>query len=267
MRARQIASGGIAVMLIASSAAAQESARAPDPFYCGERDLGRYFYCDPAKHQRETTPEPVIDITPPISARDEVAAIRDELEELRAEAVLRPTQESVAAYIRFQREQLDRAGTFSDVWRRALWTDPSLDYNLQRPVSGISKRAWLDARKEDRQALMASLNDRYGLFYFFAASCSACTEFSPILRNFADTYGIAVKAVSIDGGPSAQFPNAVVDQGQMAKLGLGGSPTPALALFDTATNQVTPVAFGVVAQSELEERIFVLTQTNAGEDY
>jgi conjugal transfer pilus assembly protein TraF len=27
----------------------------------------------------------------------------------------------VIAYVRYQREQLDRASTFSDTWQRALW--------------------------------------------------------------------------------------------------------------------------------------------------
>ncbi|WP_081871702.1 conjugal transfer protein TraF [Parvularcula oceani] len=259
-----------ALVAIAPPAAAQASGGpiAPDTVYCGERKLGRYFYCDRPRRARESAPDVIESVSSsPLTAKEEVGAIQERLVELRAEAVLRPTTESVSAYIRFQREQLDRASTFSDVWRRALWSDPSLDYTLQRPVSGVSKRAWLDARKGDRNEILASLGDRYGLFYFYAASCSACQEFSPILRGFADAHGISVKAVSVDGGPSPHFPGAVLDSGQMAKLGLGGAPTPALALFDTETREVTPVAFGVVAQSELEERIFVLTRTDPGEDY
>lgn len=258
---------GAALTLLAAGLAAAQDVR-EDPLYCAERQLGRYFYCDRPERRSETPPDIIPPIVSPrLTATEEVASIREQLEELRAEAVLRPTHDSVTAYIRFQREQLDRASHFSDVWRRALWVDPSLDYTLERPVSGVSKRAWLDARREDRDAFLASLNERYGLFYFYAASCSACTEFSPILRGFADAYGLSVKAVSVDGGPNSYFPEAVTDQGQMARLGLGAAPTPALALFDTQTRSVTPIAFGVVAQSELEERLFVLTQMRPGEDY
>lgn len=259
--------GGMVLALALFSGAEAQEAR-PDTIYCGERKLGRYFYCDRSKPKRGEPPQVIEGVSSRSqTATEEVASIREELEELRAEAVLRPSTESVSAYIRFQREQLDRASVFSDHWRRALWMDPTLDYNLERPVSGVSKRAWLDSRKEGRTETLASLSERYGVFYFYAASCSACTEFSPILRSFADTHGITVKAVSVDGGPSPHFPNAVINRGEMAKLGLGGAPTPAVALFDTQTRQVTPVAFGVVAQSELEERIFVLTQTDPGEDY
>ena len=105
-----------------------------------------------------------------------------------------------------------------------------LDYTLQRPVSQLGKRQWLDARREDRDFVLANLGERYGLFYFFAASCSACTEFSPIMRAFADRHEISVKTVSLDGGLSPYFPDAVRDAGQMAALGLSGTPTPAVAL-------------------------------------
>ena len=254
--------------LIATPVHAQ-TGRSPDPLYCGERELGRYFYCDSQRQRQDEAPEPevTVGVSSKPSAREEVAEIRETLEELRAEAVLRPTSDSVAAYISYQREQLDRASHFSDVWRRVLWQKPDLDYTLVRPVSQMGKRNWLDARADDREQVLATLHERYGLFYFYAASCTACTEFSPVLADFAQKHQLSVKAVSTDGGANPHFASAVPDQGQMARLGLAGSPTPAVVLFDTETKAVMPVSFGIVAQSELADRIFVLTQTRPGEDY
>lgn len=268
INARLIVSGVLAALCLFIAAPSQAQEREPDPFYCGERQLGRYFYCGGERQETES-PEPavieVVSATP--SATEEVETIRGHLEELRAEAVLRPTPANVRAYVTFQREQLDRASTFSDAWRRLLWTEPALDYTLQRPVSQLGKRQWLDERRADRNIVLANLGERYGLFYFFAASCTACTEFSPILKAFAQRHEIPVKAVSVDGGPSPYFPDAVIDSGHMATLGLSGAPTPAVVLYDSHANKVIPVGFGIVSQSELEDRIFVLTQTVTGEDY
>jgi conjugal transfer pilus assembly protein TraF len=249
------------------SATAGEASPRQDPFYCAERSLGRYFYCASPLEEELPPAEAETTVTASPSATAEVEAIRTQLEELRAEAVLRPTPESVASYIRFQREQLDRASTFSDMWRRALWMDPSLDYNLERPASGFAKRAWLDGRKDERQQALAGLKDRYGLFYFYAASCSACQTFSPVLRGLADAHDLTVKAVSTDGGPSAAFPAWVRDSGQKERLGFADAPVPAVILFDSETKEVTPVAFGVTSQAELEERLFILTQKEPGADY
>jgi len=235
----------------------------PDDFYCGERKLGQWFYCAKPKPQ----PQAVQPSSPPQSAAERIASISKQLDELKAKAILDPTDENVIAYVRFQREQLDRASTFSDVWQRALWQNPDLDYTLQRPVSTVGKRAWLDNRKADRDSVLTNLGQRYGLFYFFAQSCGACELFSPILRWVTDSHRMAVMAVSMDGGPSREFPNYVVDSGQRARMGLQGNETPALVLFDTMTRRTIPVGYGILSADEIMDRIFMLTNTKVGSDY
>lgn len=235
-----------------------------DEFYCGERRLGQWFYCSkPRPSPRQGPPAAPAQS----SAVERMAAITRQLDELKARAILEPTEENVIAYVRFQREQLDRASTFSDTWQRALWQNPDLDYTLQRPVSTVGKRAWLDNRKADRDAVMASLSQRYGLFYFYAQSCGACELFAPILRSVADSHRLAVMAISMDGGPSREFPNYVVDAGQRARMGIPGNETPALVLFDTVTKRTIPVGYGILSADEIMDRIFALTNTKVGSDF
>lgn len=235
-----------------------------DNFYCGERRLGQWFYCSKPKPRQQDA-----SVTPPPerSAVERLAAITRELDELKAHAILDPSEANVIAYVRFQREQLDRASTFSDTWQRALWQTPELDYTLQRPVSSVGKRAWLDNRRADRDAVLATLSQRYGLFYFYAQSCGACDIFSPILRSVADSHNITVMAVSMDGGPSREFPGYVVDAGQRARMGISGNETPALVLFDTLTKRTIPVGYGILSADEIMDRIFALTNTKVGSDY
>ena len=235
-----------------------------DDFYCGERRLGQWFYCSKPQSRKEEA----AGVQPPErSAVEHLAAVTRELDELKARAILDPSETNVIAYIRFQREQLDRASTFSDTWQRALWQKPELDYTLQRPVSTVGKRAWLDNRRADRDAVLANLSQRYGLFYFYAQSCGACDIFSPILRSVADSHHITVVAVSMDGGPSRDFPGYVVDAGQRARMGVGGNETPALVLFDTLTKRTIPVGFGILSADEIMDRIFALTNIKIGSDY
>ncbi len=235
-----------------------------DPFYCGERRLGQWFYC--AKPKPEETPSPP-ERPKEERATDRIAAISRQLDELKALAILNPTEANVINYIRFQREQLDRASTFSDTWQRALWQNPDLDYTLQRPVSTVGKRLWLDNRQADRDAVLTNLGQRYGLFYFYAQSCGACEVFAPILRSVTDSHRMTVMAVSMDGGPSRDFPNYVVDSGQRARMGVPGNETPALVLFDTQTKRTIPVGYGVLSADEIMDRIFMLTNTKVGSDY
>ena len=98
----------------------------PDAFYCGQRNLGNWFYCSKPKARekvKEESPPPA----PAPSATMRLDAVTAELRELKARAILEPTPVNVGAYIRFQREQLDRSSLFADVWQRAVWQDPDLD--------------------------------------------------------------------------------------------------------------------------------------------
>jgi len=240
-----------------------EVAQDEDALYCKERRLGTWFYCTKPKEAPKTRAA-----VPQSPARERLAAIGTQLEELKARAILEPSAENVTAYVRFQREQLDRSSMFADVWQRALWQDPGLDYTLQRPVSTLGKRAWIDERKSDRDRVMGSLSQRYGVFYFFASSCGACDIFSPILKAVSDKYGLAVLAVSMDGGPSATFPGYMVDTGQYEKLGMGTErQVPALVLFDSVTKQPLPIGYGILSQDEIMDRVFQLTQVRVGSDF
>ena len=248
-----------------ASAGDRDAAQQGDDFYCGQRRLGQWFYCERPK-TKPRAPQASAQAQPQQSSVERLKAITRQLDELKARAILEPTEANVIAYVRYQREQLDRASTFSDTWQRALWQNPDIDYTLQRPVSTVAKRTWTENRSATRDRALARLGQRYGMFYFFAQSCAACEVFSPILRSVADSHRITVMAVSTDGGPSRQFPNYVVDSGQRARMGVPLA-TPALVLFDTVTRTTVPIGFGVMSADEIMERIFLLTNTKPGSDF
>jgi conjugal transfer pilus assembly protein TraF len=240
---------------------APEKGEAQDSFYCQERKLGYWFYCTRPKPPEQTAPAAAPNAT------NQLDAITATLRELKAKAILEPTPANVTAYIRFQREQLDRASLFSDVWQRAIWQDPELDYTLQRPVSTLGKRQWQDSRSAERDAIMAQLSQRYGLFYFFAQSCAACEVMSPIVQGVASRWKITVRAISTDGGPSRHFPGYTVETNQRTRMGLEPKITPAVVLWDALKNQPIPIGYGVMSADELQDRIFLLTSKDAGRDY
>ena len=233
--------------------------------------LGWHFYCDRQEEAQEAEPVPVPPMPPSAgdgqSATERIRALRKALEEARAEAILDPTTANVTAYLRLQRDTLQRAATFSDAFRRTVWASPELDYTLKRPVGALAKQVWSDGRREARDRALAGLKDRYGLIYLGHAGCAGCKVFGPLLRAFAARHGLDVLAVSLTGDALEGWPEAVVDNGRAARLGLGNAPVPALVLFDTVTKRVRPVGFGVMAEDEMAERIFALTALEPGHDY
>ena len=269
--ARRLPAACLALAILLTTAASAHAQEPPlvatgdgqDSFYCEKRRLGYWFYC--TRPRPAETPEPAA--PPTASATSQLDAITAQLRELKAKAILEPTPANVTAYIRFQREQLDRASLFSDVWQRAIWQDPELDYTLQRPVSTLGKMQWQDARSAERNAVMAQLGARYGLFYFFAQSCGACEVMSPIVQSVASTWHIAVRAISTDGGPSRHFPNYTVETNQRTRMGLEPKVTPAVVLWDALKSQAIPIGYGVMSADELQDRIYLLTSKEAGRDY
>ena len=231
--------------------------------WCGDPGaasaLGWHFYCDRGEGSFDEAPgRQAPAATSGATAR--IAAMRERLKEARAEAILDPAPEKVAAY-------LQKAAAFSDAFRRTVWATPELDYTLVRPVGALAKQLWSDERRAARNAALAGLGERYGLIYLGHPDCAGCKVFGPLLRAFAVRHGIDVLAVSMNGGPLEGWPEAVPDNGRAAGLGLAGSPLPAVALFDTAAKRAIPVGFGVLAEDQLAERIFVLTRLETGHDY
>ncbi len=83
-----------------------------DAFYCDERKLGSWFYCNSEEAKRKAR-ERARPASPAIPATERMAQITAQLDELKARAILEPTSENIVSYIRFQRAQLDRASLFS----------------------------------------------------------------------------------------------------------------------------------------------------------
>lgn len=108
---------GIVPSAHADSGSGVEVVQAEDDFYCKERRLGTWFYCERPKEA------PRAAASPAASARSQLAAISANLEELKARAILDPSAENVTAYVRFQREQLGpRApGSIVPSWNLEAW--------------------------------------------------------------------------------------------------------------------------------------------------
>ena len=260
-----MAAAGVGILL--AVAGAQPAPAAEWRSWCGE-GLGWHFYCDRREETQETPPAPA----PPSgggtpSATERIMEMRKALEEARATAILDPSPAKVAAYLRLQQETLQRAAAFSDAFRRTVWATPELDYTLKRPVGALAKRLWSDERRAAVAASLAKLGERYGLIYLGHTGCGGCRVFGPLLRAFAQRHGLDVLAVSLTGGPLEGWPEAVPDNGRAQKLGLAGTRVPAVVLFDTKTKRVLPVGFGVMAEDQLAERIFILTALEPGHDY
>jgi len=237
--------------------------------YCQEYGLGWNFYCQDAKEKERqlTTQDSRLTTNTQNDYKEKLAEIKQTLEDKKAKAVIYPTQENITDYMRYQKTVMDRSGKFADVWRRALWTNPDLDYTQFRPTAKMAKEAWIDKRNEDVSKTIKTINERYGIFFIFRGDCPYCHKYSPILKAFQEKYQITIMPVSMDGGQLPDWQKFLVNKGQVEKMGLTTQAVPATILFDKETRKFIPVGFGVLSHSELEERIYAITKLEVGNDF
>jgi conjugal transfer pilus assembly protein TraF len=186
-------------------------------------------------------------------------AMQQHLDELKRIAVMNPSDANLLAYMRYQRFVMNKSERFAERWQRLVWTVPDLDYGLTgRPTNAMAIGAF-DEEQRDRQAqVVRNLASTHGLLFIFRSDCPYCHRFAPILKRFEQEFGMTVFAVTLDGRGLPEYPNPQADNGIAARL--NSTIVPALYLTAPSKRQIRPVGFGVMAMTDLIERIASLAQ-------
>lgn len=263
---------GFAMLLATASLPAQEAGpfqatapATPPSAYWRDRWRGWHFYEDPPQ-EGEQIPEPTPAPSPapaqPLKTRipelEEFARLQKTLEEYRNIAIIRPTEANVRRYMELESKVVGQASAFADMAKRVAWATPELDPTLQgRPVNAKALEVFDEAQRAERSRTVAQLGKDHVLFFFYRSDCPYCHAFAPVLEAFQARHGIQVVAVSIDGGPMPGFPGARRDNGIANALQV--SQVPAVFLAQPFTGQITPIGFGVLSESQLLERIAIVS--------
>lgn len=195
----------------------------------------------------------------PEQALNELNTLQKELEGAKALAVMYPSTQHIEQYIALHNTVLEKASLFSSQWQQVIWQTPELDFSIDKPTDNSARHLYYDLEKTVDRRIIQSFVDEYGLFFFFRSSCPYCHEFAPILKNLEIQYGIAVMAISLDGGTLPEYMNAVSDNGLAQQLGV--EVVPALYALHPQSQQVIPLSFGFVSEAELMRRISTLAAT------
>ncbi|MBY0272767.1 MAG: type-F conjugative transfer system pilin assembly protein TraF [Alphaproteobacteria bacterium] len=194
---------------------------------------------------------------------EKIEAQRKELQTKLHTAILEPSHENIITYILVQKALMDQSQRFSESWQRVVMTTPALDETLIHPVDQNARHIYYQEKHQEITKRIKALAQEYGLFFFFKGECSYCHHFAPVVKHFAKKHGWSVLGISLDGGSLAEFPGAKRDNGMAARLQV--SHVPALIAFHPSSGQMIPLAYGLVSESEIEERIDLLTRVQAGD--
>lgn len=220
---------------------------------------GWFWYQDPPPAPSLTQPKPTPQTPTRVPELVAFEAMQKQLEDLKRVAVMNPTEANLLAYMRYQRAVMNRSEVFAERWQKLVWTVPELDYSLTgRPTNATAITVY-DEQQRDKQAqAIRALAGTHGLLFIFRSDCPYCHRFAPILKRFEQDYGITVFAVSLDGRGLPEYPQPQPDNGIAARL--NATTVPALYLTAPSRRDIRPVGFGLMALTELVERIAALAQ-------
>jgi conjugal transfer pilus assembly protein TraF len=218
---------------------------------------GWFWYQEPADAPKAAPSAPPIDAHR--KALHEFEAMQKRLDELKRVAVMNPTDANLLAYMRHQRLVMNKSEAFAERWQRLVWSTPDLDYAVTgRPTNAMAIGVFDEQRQARQDLVVRKLAQTHGLLFVFRSDCPYCHRFAPILKRFEQEYGMSVLAVTLDGGVLPEYPHAQPENGAGRQLNV--SAVPALYLMEPSKRDIRPVGFGLMAFTELVERIATLGQ-------
>ena len=262
----------IALMILSASAIALEGRDYPDGIDYSSvwacHGLEKFnWYCEEEAKPSPKTKE-ADKPTPSEKSKEEMAVeelekIRKDLDARRALAVVHPTPENIKAYMAAQKVEIDRASFFADVWRRVLWQNATLNFELKNPMNNSAIKVATREKKAREARTMADLAREWGIFFFFRGDCPYCKHMVPTLQWLTRQYDMTILPISVDGSTIDGLPPSVRDNGLSAQLGV--ESVPLFVLGNTRTRKMIVLGSGVLSLQDFVERIYILTQTEPGE--
>jgi conjugal transfer pilus assembly protein TraF len=243
---------------------------ATDDFSKVNNPEGWYFYKEkPAPVEVEEEPQPTPPPPPPpapveeeVEEEQEVVIdskwLRINLPILLEEAQDNPTFENVRRYQFAQRLAVDKATIFADVYREVALRETILSEDLRRPTSNSETLALGNQILKSREELYREYSKQFGLYFFYASTCSYCHLMTTIIEQFINVYGMEIIPVSIDGADNNMSPKlkelTVFDDGRLTQV-MPVEITPTFYLVNIKTMAASNIAVGYQTKEEFDEAI------------
>ena len=156
-------------------------------------------------------------------------------------------------YITLQNQLSAQSTRFAEQWQKVLLLSPELNYNLVHPTNQLATHIYADEHRKKEEEAIAALSKQSGLFFFYRSTCPYCQRFAPIVKAFSSTYHLTVIPVTTDGISLPEFPHSYPDRGQAKVFQVKVEPS--LFAVNPYTHKAYPIAYGLISESELRQRI------------
>jgi len=178
--------------------------------------------------------------------------IKEDTPEPIAKALANPTPQNMFEAVKFSYDYLAYLRKWGRQYEAIALMYPNLFPRLY-PV-GLGEANWLNPlRKEARKKLIAKIQKRIGLLYFYNPQCPVCLAFKRFVVGLSDR-GWVMLGVGYPGiDPSLPF-KSVVNPYLFQKFGIKQVPT--IVAIDKDTKKWRVVSVGLTPVDLIEDRIF-----------
>ena len=213
---------------------------------------GWHWYKDPKED--DDIPPPLETPAPQaLSPTEQKAVLHQATMAALDKAILYPTVENFRRFSLLQRFWTEQATAFAQISKKALLQHPELDYNLVRSHYNGTAAAQQAMEKTKQTQAVASLAERYGLFFFYRGGNPVDNLMAGVIRSWCAERGISLMAISVDGQISEALPESRTDSGQAERMGVKFFP--ATFMVEPKTQSYQPLAWGFMSHDDLDRRV------------
>ena len=239
-----------------------------------DQPSGFLWYKDEAPIQQKKPQQKANDTTSAQLSKPEAAKLRNDalksrLDDAIAVVLDEPTVENALAAQRMQKIVMDRSEDVSKVWMLAALIDSKLVRGDMNP-NVLHRSLQQEERNQQRNKILKSMNNQWGLFLSVVDGCIYCQKFLPIIEQLQQEINMQVLAISRTGKNYGPFKGAE-DTGLMSHLNPEGI-YPLLFMANKDGKRIYPVAKGLTEIDKIKENMIMvhdmdLARNNDGGKY
>jgi len=172
---------------------------------------------------------------------------------VQKKAVQTPTEKNILEYLTMQDVARRKALAYANA-TKFVTQKYSDKFNISQvyPTTAPGVSAKVQEQQKEISSTILAARENHALLFFVGQGCGFCDKQAAILAYFVEKYGWQIKPIDIDQHATVA-----------ARFNI--TTTPTLVLIKNGTEQAMPVSVGVVAQSELERKLYQAIRYLGGE--
>jgi conjugal transfer pilus assembly protein TraF len=161
--------------------------------------------------------------------------------------------EDMRIFLNLQHYWLEESTKFKRLFQKTMLAYPEYDYTVTHPTSNLGAKITDEVRLARQEEVISSLSKSHGLLFFYRGKSPYDLKQIPIIADFCNRFHLPLMPISVDGAVSSELIHSRIDRGHANRLGVHYFP--ALLLVNPKNKNVSPVAYGLITQDVLMERL------------